>query len=249
MDTERDNRNTLLQPAFVICVAVLATAGVGMSLLTRSLGVYVKKEPLPLKKPLDAMDEQKLAPYRILAKHVIENEKVVESLGTEDYVQWIIEDLREPVTGPARRLLLFITYYDVPDRVPHVPEECYTGGGYERLSQSQVAFAIGDGGRSETVPARFLLFRAPSGGLDPQAGQFPVVYLFRINEEYAGNRDDARLALNRGIFRRHSYFSKIELAFNQGTVMPTQDEAVAASERLLSVLLPLLEQEHWPDSK
>ena len=244
MDTERDNRNTLLQPAFVICVAVLATAGAGMSLLTRALGVYVKKEPLPLKKPLDVLDEQKLAPYRVLAKHAIENEKIVESLGTEDYIQWILEDPREPVAGAARKLLLFITYYDVPDRVPHVPEECYTGGGYDCLDQSQLAFEIGEG-----VPGRFLLFRAPSARLDPQAGQFPVVYLFRINDEYAGNRDDARLALNRGIFRRHSYFSKIELAFNQGTVAPTQDEAVAASERLLNVLLPLLEQEHWPDSK
>lgn len=249
MDTESNNRKAFLQPAFVICAAVLTLAGAGMSLLPRMLGVYVKKEPLPLKKPLVAMDEQKLTPYRVLAKHAIENEKVVESLGTGDYIQWVIEDPREPVTGAARKLLLFVTYYDVPDRVPHVPEECYTGGGYDCLEQAQVTFETGDGDGGRSVAGRFLLFRAPNGGLDPQAGRFPVVYLFRINEEYAGNRDDARLALNRGIFRRHSYFSKIELAFNQAVAVPTKDEAMAASERLLSVLLPLLEQEHWPDSR
>ncbi len=244
MDTESDNRKTFLQPAFVICVAVLALAGAGMSLLTRALGVYMEKEPLPLRKPLCEMDERKLAPYRVLARRAIENEKVVASLGTEDYIQWVIEDPREPVTAAARKLLLFVTYYGVPDRVPHVPEECYTGGGYDCLDRADVTFQIGAG-----VPGRFLLFRPPSGTLDPQAGQFPVVYLFRINQEYAGNRDETRLALNRGLFHKQSYFSKIELAFNQAVAAPTQEEAVATSERLLSVLLPLLEQEHWPDSQ
>ncbi len=238
------NRSTFLQPAFVICTAVLALAGVGMSVMTRALGIYLKKEPLPLKKPLSAIGEQELAPYKVREKHTIDNEKVVESLGTEDYIQWVIEDPREPITGAGRKLLLFITYYDVPDRVPHVPEECYTGGGYDCLSQAQVAFDVG---RGASIPGRFLLFRAPSGGLDPQAGQFPVVYLFRINREYAGNRDDARMALNRCIFHKHSYFSKIELAFNQAPAVPTKDEAIAASERLLRVLLPLLEQAYWPD--
>ncbi len=249
MNTDNTSRSALLQPAFVICASVLALAGVGMTLVTRTLGVCLKKEPIPLKKSLAAMDEQKLTPYKVRAKHTIDNEQVMRSLGTEDYVQWVVEDPREPVAGPNRKLLLFITYYDVPDRVPHVPEECYTGGGYECLARTPVAFKIGTGIQTKTVPGRFLLFRAPGGGLDPQIGQFPVVYLFRINQEYAGNRDDARMVLNRGVFRKQSYFSKIELAFNQASAVPTQDEAVAAGERFLSVLLPLLEQEHWPDSR
>jgi len=249
MNVSRDNRNAFLQPAFVICTAVLALAGVGMSALTRMLGVHAKKEPLPLKKPFDAIDEQKLAPYKVLARHTIQNEKIVESLGTADYVQWVLEDTREPVAGPVRRLLLFITYYDVPDRVPHVPEECYTGGGYDCLTRAQVVFTIDSIGQGRRIPGRFLLFHPPLGGHDPQAGEFPVIYLFRINEQYAGGRDDTRLALNRALFRKQSYFCKIELAFNQAAEAPTKDEAVAASERLLTALLPLLEREHWPDSE
>ncbi|HNS19484.1 MAG TPA: exosortase-associated EpsI family protein [Sedimentisphaerales bacterium] len=249
MHPDDNRRGPFVQPAFVICVAVLALAATGMSLLTRAFGLFLKKEPLPLKKPLDAMDEDRLAPYKVVARHTIDNERVVESLGTEDYIQWVIEDPREPVGSAARKVLLFITYYGTPDRVPHVPEECYTGGGYDRLAQARVAFKIGGGNQNGSVPGRFLLFQSPHGGVNSMGGQFPVLYLFRINREYAGNRDDARIALNRAAFRRHSYFSKIEMAFNQGSAVPTKDEAVAACERLLSVLLPVLEQEQWPDSE
>ena len=77
--------------------------------------------------------------------------------------------------------------------------------------------------------------------------QFPVLYLFRVNGEYAGSRDEARMALNKNIFRKHSYFCKVELVFNQSRVAPTKEEAVTAGERILAVLLPVLEQEHWPD--
>jgi hypothetical protein len=77
--------------------------------------------------------------------------------------------------------------------------------------------------------------------------QFPVVYLFRVNGEYAGSRDEARMALNRNLFSKHAYFCKIELVFNQSPTAPTREAATTAGEKLLAVLLPLLEQEHWPD--
>ncbi len=249
MDRICHNKAASVEPAFVICAVVLTVAGAGMSIATRQLGVYLQKEPLPLRKPLGALDEVKLAPYRIVTKHTIENDEVVRSLGTEQYIQWVLEDPCEPVTGATRRVLLFITYYELPDRVPHVPEECYTGSGFVRLSSDSVAFRIGGVDRKRSVPGRFLLFQAPAHDLWQRRGQFPVVYLFRINGEYAGDRDDARIALNRNIFSRYSYFSKIELAFNQSYAAPTKEDAVAASEKLLAVLLPLLEQEHWPDGK
>ena len=70
------------QPAFLICTAVLALAGVGMSLATQRLGLYLKKEPLPLKKPLDAMEEGRLAPYKVVTKIAIEDQDILKSLGT-----------------------------------------------------------------------------------------------------------------------------------------------------------------------
>jgi len=247
MDERRPNTSAYLQPAFLICTAVLALAAVGMSLLTQRLGLYLKKEPLPLKKPLDALAEAKLAPYQVTARLPIKNPDIRTALGTEDYIQWLLEDPREPALSPVRKLILFITYYRQPDRVPHVPEECYTGGGYQRLATNAVAFRIGPTEHPREIPGRYLLFDKTAQDISLAVPQFPVLYLFRVNGEYAGSRDEARLALNKNMFSKWSYFCKIELVFNQAVTAPAREAAGAASERLLAVLLPLLEQEHWPD--
>ena len=76
--------------------------------------------------------------------------------------------------------------------------------------------------------------------------KFPVLYLFNVNEVYANSRENARVALNKNIFGKYSYFCKVEVAFNRTSVAPRKEEAVAASEKLLSVILPILEREHWP---
>jgi hypothetical protein len=247
MNRTRDNKAAYLQPAFLICAVVLALAGAGLSVAKKQLGLYLRKEPLPLKKPLNSMDESKLAPYRVVAKRSIDNQEILKSLGTEDYIQWVLEDPRVAGDSAVRNVLLFITYYGLADRVPHVPEECYTGGGYRRIATSGLAFQVGASDSARSVPGRYLLFGASAGNVLQGGGQFPVLYLFRVNGEYAGSRDDARLALNKNIFGRYAYFCKIELVFNQGYVAPAQAAAVEASEKLLSVVLPILEQEHWPD--
>ena len=73
------------------------------------------------------------------------------------------------------------------------------------------------------------------------------MYFFKVNGQYAGSRDEARLALNKNLFGKHSYFCKVELVFNMSSVAPTREESVAASEKMLAVILPILEKEHWPD--
>ncbi len=247
MNERLPNNATYLPPAFLICAAVLACAGVGMSLLTQRLGLYLKKEPLPLRRPLRAMAEERLVPYRVAGKIPIENEDILKSLGTADYIQWLLEDPREAPDSPVRKLLIFITYYGQADRVPHVPEECYTGGGYQRLATNAVSFRVGASESRREIPGRYLLFQKTAQDLAWAVPQFPVLYLFRVNGEYAGSRDEARLALNKNIFSRHSYFCKIEMVFNQSSVSPSREMAAVASEKLLGVLLPLLEHEHWPD--
>jgi hypothetical protein len=263
---------------------VLALAGIGTSVLIQRLGLCLKKEPLPLRKPLGELNEKQLAPYKVTARLPMENREILESLGTEDYLQWVLEDPRESAQSPVQKLLLFVTYYRQPDRVPHVPEECYTGGGYRRLATDAIEFRIGGtadrrdvarascpcsfpspdnrskGGTpsprvppaqpfagQRDIPGRYLLFEKAAAKVAPGLPQFPVLYLFRVNGEYAGSRDEARMALNKNLFHKHSYFCKIELVFNQSLTVPAQDDAVAAGEKLLAVLLPLLEREHWPD--
>ncbi len=210
----------------------------------------VKKEPLPLKKSFDLLDPNSLAPYKVEPKPKISNQETVENLGTQDYIQWILEDTEAAFDSTVRRCELFITYYGLSDRVPHVPEECYTGGGHQRLTSDSVIFEIGNNNTTRKIPARYLVFAKTNANYWGMDARFPVLYLFRVNDTYANSRDEARFALNKRIFSKHSYFSKVEwkffnIRFNK-PIYPSKEEAITASQKLLSVILPILEKEHWP---
>jgi len=244
----RYNIRVYLQPAFLICAAVLATAGAGMSIAIKSFGVYLRKEPLPLKKSLDLLNENDLASYKVISKRKIENEEIVRALGTEDYIQWILEDTDAAANGPVKKCMLFITYYELPDRVPHVPEECYAGGGFQRLASDSVTLEINNNaGFERKIRGKHLVFGSTKANLWQRGEKFPVLYLFKVNEDYAASREEARIALNKNLFRKSSYFCKVELVFNQTLIPPNKEQAVKAGEKLLAVILPILETKHWPD--
>lgn len=244
----RDKMKSYFQPAFLICAAVLAVAGIGMSAGMESLGLYLKKEPLPLRKSLDLLDEDGLFPYFVKPQNKlkIENEEIVKELGTQDYIQWIVEDTNAPIDSPVRKCFLFITYYPSPDKVPHVPEECYAGAGFQRIEGTSVKLKIGKTGEMQ-ISAQYLVFGNKSNDILINQGDFPVLYFFRVNGKYAGSREEARIALNKNLLRKSSYFSKIELAFNQSAEAPDKEETIRASKSLLNVILPLLEKEYWPE--
>jgi len=248
-DTRYDIR-VFLQPAFLLCTAVLAIAASVMSPTIEKLGYYIIKKPLPLKKSLDLLDEKELAPYKVVSKLKIENDDVVQQLGTEDYIQWTLEDPNVEADSPVRMCMLFVTYYELPDRVPHVPDDCYVGAGSERISSENILFNLYKEGKKQEIPGRCLVFTASTANYWSVGSKFPVLYLFRVNGEYKGNRKDARLTLNKNIRGQYSYFSKVEWKFfnmRYGTMTyPGNKEAIAASEKLLAVILPILEKEHWP---
>jgi hypothetical protein len=255
MQNIKDNFKTYLQPAFLICVMVLAGAGSGMSIAIKYFGVYLKKEPLPLKKSLNLLDETALAPYKVISKDKIDNEEIIKSLGTEYYLQWNLEDTETVADSPVRNCQLFVTYYELPDVVPHVPEECYTGSGYQRLSSDSVTFKLNKEGLAAEIPGRYVVFASSDSGYRQLTAslQFPVLYFFNVNNEYVNSRTAARMALNKNIRSKHSYFSKVEWKFfsvRYGVqIYPSREEAIAASAKLLNMLLPVLEKEHWPDMK
>jgi len=240
-----------LQPAFLICAAILAAAGGSMSVAIRRFGVYLEKEPLPLRKSLDLLGSGGLGAYVALSKERIVSEDILRELGTEDYIQWLLEDTEASADSPVRKCLLFITYYGLPDRVPHVPEECYSGVGYQRLSSDGVSFEVKQEGRVRHIGGRYVIFSGVESGVWGAETTFPVIYIFRVNGEYAGTREGTRLILGKGILHKHSYFCKIEWKFFNSvfgrTIYPNKADAIAASERLLATILPILESEHWPE--
>jgi len=248
MPDKTDNLRVYLQPAFVICVLVLAIAVGGMSFAMKKLGIVFEKEPLPLKKSLALLDRENLNPYVVVSKEKITNEDTLKALGTEDYIQWVMQDGEQAVESPVRECLLFITYYRLPDRVPHVPEECWTGGGYQKLGSDAVTLEIDDhAGFEAKVPAKYLVFSPKKASVWHGDARIPNLYFFKVNGQYAGSREDARLALNKNLFGKASYFCKVELVFNRSSVAPGKEDALEASEKLLAVVLPVLDREHLPD--
>jgi hypothetical protein len=249
MANRKINIRVYAQPAFVICALVLAVGGIGMSMTMRKLGIILEKEPLPLRKSLDLLDEAALTPYAVVEpKLKIENKEVLKSLGTNDYIQWVLEDTEEPAGSGVKRCLLFITYYQLPDRVPHVPEECWTGGGYQRLGSEGVTLDIsGRAGFQARITAKYLVFGPRKTSIWQNRQRIPNLYFFRVNGQYAGSREEARIVLNKNLFGKSSYFCKVEVVFNRSSTVPGKEEVVMASEKLLSVILPVLEREHWPD--
>ncbi len=244
-----------MQPAFLICAAILAVAGGGMSVAIKSFGIYLRKDPWPLKKSLDLLDEKGLASYKVVSKSKIESEDVVDTLGTKDYIQWVLEDLDAPADSAVRYCSLFITYYELPDKVPHVPEECYLGSGYGKPESDSVTFRVNKGGVEEKIIGKYLVFGRENSDSLQKDMQFPVLYLFNVNGNYANSRQKTRAILNKNLFGKHSYFCKVEWKFfntgfsvagRQRNVYPTEEEAVTASQKLLGVILPILEKEHWP---
>jgi len=242
---------TYTQPAFLICAGTLVIAGASMSIAIKSFGIYLKKDPLPLKKSLDLLDKKALAPYKVVSVGKIKHEEVVKALGTEDYIQWHLEDVSVPADSAVRYCLLLITYYGLPNLVPHVPEECYTGGGYQKLYSNSVVFRVNKGSRQEQLPGKYVVFTGKSSDPWQNDTKFSVLYIFRVNDEYTNSRTDTRIVLSKNLFRRYSYFSKVEMKFFNmkfgAQTFPSKEQAVSASQKLLGVILPLLEKEYWPD--
>lgn len=244
MSEMRQDIRVYLQPAFVICAVVLVVSGMVVS------KIKIEPEPWPLKKSLDLLDEEDLGPYKVVDKIKISNEEIVKALGTNDYIQWILDDTDEAISSDVKKCLLFITYYELADRIPHVPEECQTGAGNDLLASDRFKVEIDRDDGNENVSVRHLVFSRAKASVWHLDKKFSVFYIFSINRTYASGRDSARMALNRNVFGKHTYFSKVEWNFltNSGTQSYlSKEKAVAACEKLLTAILPVLERDHWPD--
>jgi len=239
------------KPSFVVCAAVLLTAGLAKEAVIRVLGVQMVKERIELQRPLEDMNADALAPYALRNSSRIQNRDVLESLGTEEYLQWVLEDTEADPASPTRYCSLFITYYTGnPDMVPHVPDECYVGGGNRRDTGGTVSIDVPRAGGSQKLGFQHVVFK----NIDPKSmttETFSVQYFFHANGDYCSNRTETRLKLGSNWFSKYSYFCKVEWKFygtgSFGLIYPDKDQVLQASQKLMAVLLPELENNHWPD--
>jgi len=230
---------------FLICTLLLAILAGGMEVLARKQEAYFRKLPLELRKPLDELAENKLGPYVVIKKHKIEDEDVESELGTNDYIQWQLEDRSAAADDPARSVILFITYYTGdPDIVPHIPEVCYQGGGGQvgqtREAEIRVSLSSIGGPEEVTIPVRIVDMQTPSS----LNGHQKIVYFFSVNGDYKCTRNQVRMRANYWL-DRYSYYSKVELDFLNQEEM-TFEQALSATEKVAGVILPELITQHWP---
>jgi len=228
---------------FLVSLVLLGGAAVAVQAAQRLGGVSFRKAAVPLRKPLSEFDFRRIAPYR-LVKTLRLPGSVEKELGTTDYLEAVIEDPTLSGPGePGRRIDLFVTYYTGGvDQVPHVPEECYVGGGYDILESSTLDLTVpGVGLPDDRLEVRRLLFQSGRSGGEAVR---PVLYFFMVNGSFVSSRTAARVRLA-DVRYKHAYFSKVELAFQNGA-QPDGKQSTALAAKLLTKVLPVLVADHWP---
>lgn len=225
----------------------MASAAAGLEYGARRFDLHLTKRPVPLRSPLRSLARSKIEPYRFVDNRILPPE-MVEELGTNEYIHWVLEDTSQNVNDPTRVVSLFVSYYTgQPDPVPHVPDVCYLGGGYQQVSAGNYGLAVPElerFGLDADVPFRAVTFGKP--GLLGTVST-TVCYTFSANGALIASRNLIRLRLGNWS-ERYAYFSKVEATFT-GTKgqQASQDEAVEASKRLFRTILPVLVADHWPD--
>ena len=226
---------------FAIAVALLGTAAILAGPVASRMELRQDKAALPLRAALSAMDVEAIRPYRVVERHVLEP-TVVEALGTDQYLHWTLEDTSVPAADPLRRAELFITY-DTGGRnlVPHTPDECRAGAGYQPAQPHENATveAPALGSNMRTVPVRVCTFIKTAVF---NREKVTVVYTFGCNGRFAATRTAVRLLIN-DPRNTYAYFSKVEVSFPRAS----RTESVVGAARLFNRVLPVLTRNHWPD--
>ncbi len=237
-------RGVVSNRGFVSCAVLLTAMAIAFQVQVIRANIQFNKLPLPLKKPLTDLNQNKLRPYKVMRVMEI-NEQTLDALGTREYIQWILEDTRVAAGRPERYVSLFVTYYTgKPDQVPHVPEVCEGATGAEVASEIVEMFEIPALGEGVTIPVKVLEFE--NSRLLRSKGTQITMYTFSANGEFKSGRRGVQLRVS-DTSARHAYFSKVEVRVGGQSVYPDRATAIAAGKAFLQVIVPILVEDHWPD--
>lgn len=235
-------KQVLNNRGFVACVLLLLVFTAGFQIWTRKMLFH--KLALPPQHKMQELKQERLAGYKLLKVPPMQSD-VLNQLGTDDVVQWLVQEWDPAGNRPVGPVVsLFVTYYTgMPDAVPHIPEVCYQGSGFEVASQTEDSVVITSRGREQTVPIQVLLFR--------KASQFTqseriVIYTFHANGQFREDRLAVRAAIG-SLTDRYAYFSKVEVGVEIEPGRTTKEQAVDAAKRFMRVVIPVLLEDHWPD--
>jgi hypothetical protein len=225
----------LITIPFGIAVALLGAAAILAGPVSTWMDFQQGKAALPLKKPLGALDVEGLLPYRAIERQVLDS-TVVEALGTDQYINWVLEDTSVSQTDPLRYAHLFVTYdTGGVNLVPHTPDECRLGAGYQPAQPHENI----DIHVPMTIPIRLCTFLKTAVF---NREEVSVAYTFHCNGKFVATRNGVRLLIN-DLSNRHAYFSKVEVSFPRAT----REQSLQGAAKMLERLLPVLVKDHFPD--
>jgi hypothetical protein len=232
-------------PGFVLCAMLLLGLSVGFQDWAKRNKISLRaKLPIEMKQSLDRIDKRRLAPYEFVRHFTIES-AMLGALGTDQYIHWMLEDTSvQDLAAPERYVTLFITYYTgQPDPVPHVPETCYVGSGYQPEREQTKEFPVTLNGEERTVPVKVLRFRK-SGYSETQ--NLVVLYTFNANGQFRASRNGVRMVVG-DTRAQYAYYSKVEVNFGTKGNRPTEEVAIKAGQKVFKKIIPILVENCWPD--
>lgn len=235
-------------PPFLAAVLVLLAATVSAGPLTDAMRVALRKDPVPLQKPLAEFDREALPDYEFLAAQPVDK-AILNQLKAADYAQWrFVDRTVENSRAPLREVSCFISHNTGrPGLAPHIPDNCYLGAGYELTKAENLSTQIPGADGDIDVPVRAVTFVRS----DVHNRATPtVVYTFHCNGEFVNTRTAVRTRMGNP-FDKGAYFCKIEVTFGGPRCLPQyagREESIEAAEKFLSQLLPALLRDHLPDA-
>jgi exosortase len=122
-------------------ILVLAAAGVGLTGAIRLSGVVVRPKPIYAEnnRALTAISANALASWEPMGPDTRENAEIEETLGTKNYLTRTYVRRGAKAGDKPVRLQLHAAYYTGSiDTVPHVPERCMVGAGWQIASDPKI---------------------------------------------------------------------------------------------------------------
>ena len=127
--TPRLGWSALGTPAFVVSMALLAVASVGLRAAVAAKGVYLSKRPIYADGGLAFHSmPTRYASWERVGTDTVLSAEMLETLGTQNYLsRWYVPTVGDKTRGVE----LHLAYYtNMIDSVPHVPERCFVGAGW-----------------------------------------------------------------------------------------------------------------------
>jgi len=257
--------------AYWVAVVTLAVAGLGFYGLIRQFNVYLSKERVELRRPLDAVPTQ-IGRWQRVGTDNTYSDILLEELGTRSYLDRVYA-----IDGDLKTALhVHVAYYTgTIDAVPHIPERCWAVGGLEltqnstattlEIDRSKWAPATTDGyfisNVIDPVTADIEAVTMPRGDVvattiefqDPKSPRMRQVggYFFIAN----GKLESTSYGVRQAAFNltdRYAYYCKVQIT-KKGQVEEDDGSLIGPfkeqSTQLLSVLLPEVMRclPDWPE--